>query len=141
MDFAYNMAGLISETHCLEWFIPNKNKNDLKNFLRNEGRNVLRYYLRYHSIYIWRDIIMNSPKFWVMTEENFQARVYAILQETGNPQGNFDKDLFCVCAHIIVIASWFIEHNTKNIPKMVIDIVYNITLRMFNGNSMYGLSW
>ncbi|GFQ78162.1 hypothetical protein TNCT_31511 [Trichonephila clavata] len=140
LDLAKKMAGFISDLYELKWDIPNLDKDDLIDFSRNDGERVWQYLHTYGPMLTKN--ITNSPMFWVMTEENFENRVHAMMEETGYHKGNFGKqDLFCIFAHILVIASWFIEHNTENMMDKVIDVVYHITLRIFNSNPIFGLSW
>ncbi|GFW40905.1 hypothetical protein TNCV_4369531 [Trichonephila clavipes] len=140
LDLANKVAGLISKMHYLKWDIPNLDEDNLTDFLSNDGLHVWQYISAF--IFTWRENMEYSPKFWVMTEENFANRVHAMMQETGNPQGHFEKEhLFVIYAHISVIASWFIEHNTENMMERVIEVVYHINLKIFNSTPIYSSSW
>ncbi|GFQ95316.1 hypothetical protein TNCT_308461 [Trichonephila clavata] len=140
LNLANKVAGLISEIHNLEWDIPDLDEDDLTDFLSNDGLHVWRHFLTFAPI--WRKNIKYSPKFWVMTAENFESCVYVMMQETIKPQENFEKvHLYSIFALIFVIATWFIEHNTENMMNKVIEVAYRITFRIFNSTPIYGSSW
>ncbi|GFW40884.1 hypothetical protein TNCV_4369321 [Trichonephila clavipes] len=140
LDFAKKIAGLISHLNGLKWDIPNLDEEDLRDFKRNDGKLVWQYFCTFGRRFAKN--VKYSPKVWVLTEDNFENRLHALMQETGYHKKNFGKkDLFFFCAQILVIASWFIKNNIQNLMDIVIDVVYNLTLRMFKSTPMYGSSW
>ncbi|GFQ95315.1 hypothetical protein TNCT_308451 [Trichonephila clavata] len=140
LDFAKKIARLISDVNHHKWDIPNLDEEDMRDFRRNEGERVWQYLLAYGRTFAKN--VKYSPRCWVMTEENFENCVHAMMQKTGYHKGKFGKeDLFRICAHILVIATWFFHNYIEIKMDTVIDVVYHMTLRMLNRTPIYASNW
>lgn len=140
LDFASKMAELISKVHDLDWDTYLVDKEDFTNFLNTDGHEVIQYILALE--FQWQFEVFDSPKFWLINEENFETRVYAMLEETRNRYEGMEKEyLFYICARIFIIAAWFIKHDIVDIKDTVIDIVYKLTLRVFRNTPIYSSIW